>query len=81
MNFHPMTYGVTTVGARGQIVIPIKARSDLKLKEGDQLVVFGHKGKFLGLVKNEEVSGIIDNLLSKMTSRTKELKKWKTSLK
>lgn len=32
-------YGVVTVGSRGQIVIPAKAREKLQILEGDKIVV------------------------------------------
>ena len=32
-------YGVVTVGARGQIVIPAEARTKLEIEEGDKMVV------------------------------------------
>ncbi|MDE2079539.1 MAG: AbrB/MazE/SpoVT family DNA-binding domain-containing protein [Patescibacteria group bacterium] len=34
-------YGATTIGSKGQIVIPCDARKAMKLKEGDKLLVFG----------------------------------------
>lgn len=34
-------YGTTTLGERGQVVIPAKAREDFKLEKGEQLLVFG----------------------------------------
>ena len=34
-------YGAVTVSERGQIVIPVEARRDFKVKAGDKLLVFG----------------------------------------
>ena len=34
-------YGSTTVGEKGQVVIPAEARTAMKLKKGDKLLVFG----------------------------------------
>jgi AbrB family looped-hinge helix DNA binding protein len=39
--------GTTTVGLRGQVVIPKEARTKLKLKTGDQLLVVEHFGKLI----------------------------------
>jgi AbrB family looped-hinge helix DNA binding protein len=35
----PMFYGSTTVGERGQIVLPVKLRNDLNIAKGDKLLV------------------------------------------
>ncbi|MFH1641031.1 MAG: AbrB/MazE/SpoVT family DNA-binding domain-containing protein [Candidatus Omnitrophota bacterium] len=39
--FGGKTYGAATVGERGQLVIPAELRKSLKIKSGDQLMVFG----------------------------------------
>lgn len=36
------TYGMVTVGERGQIVIPAEARRELGIEPGDKLVVMRH---------------------------------------
>lgn len=36
------TYGMVTVGERGQIVIPAEARRELGIKPGDKLVIMRH---------------------------------------
>lgn len=56
-------YGTTTMGARGQVVIPADARKDLGLKPGDQLVVLGKFGKALGLMKTEHLTEFIDIIM------------------
>lgn len=38
-------YGVATIGSKGQLVIPIKAREDLGLKPGDQVIIAGRIGQ------------------------------------
>ena len=50
-------YGTTTVGTKGQIVIPVKAREDLKIIPGDDLLVICKHGKALGLIKSEDLAG------------------------
>ncbi len=43
-------YGSTTVGERGQVVIPAEARRDLNISQGTKLLVFsGHGGDDLVL--------------------------------
>lgn len=34
-------YGTTTIGEKGQVVIPAEARTATKLKKGEKLLVFG----------------------------------------
>lgn len=34
-------YGTTTIGEKGQVVIPIEARKAMDVKKGDKLLVFG----------------------------------------
>ena len=46
-------FGVVTIGEKGQIVIPAKARKIFNLKAGDQLVVLGDETQGLALVKTE----------------------------
>ncbi|MBU1125884.1 MAG: AbrB/MazE/SpoVT family DNA-binding domain-containing protein, partial [Candidatus Omnitrophica bacterium] len=43
--FGSKTYGAVTIGERGQIVIPAPLRKSLKIKSGDQLMVFGKQEK------------------------------------
>lgn len=46
-------FGVVTIGEKGQIVIPAKARKIFGLKAGDQLVVLGDETQGLALMKTE----------------------------
>ncbi len=52
-------YGTTTIGSRGQIVIPAGARKDLNIKTGDQFVVTGKFGKILGLIKTDDLDEFV----------------------
>ena len=56
-------YGTTTVGARGQVVVPAEARKDLGIKPGDQLLVMGKFGKALGFIKVEELEGVVEAIM------------------
>ncbi len=69
-------YGTTTIGARGQVVIPVQARKDLKLKPGDQLMVMGKLGKALGLIKSEQMQELVEMMMKSCTGMgmEKELK-------
>jgi AbrB family looped-hinge helix DNA binding protein len=38
-------FGSTTVGERGQIVLPVELRKEFQIKAGDKLIVLGVSGK------------------------------------
>ena len=44
-------FGIVTVGDKGQIVIPAKARKLFDISTGDQLVVLGDEGQGLAIIK------------------------------
>lgn len=46
-------FGVVTVGDKGQIVIPAKARKLFSIKPGDQLVVLGDESQGIALLKSD----------------------------
>jgi len=64
---HDKLYGTTTVGARGQVVIPAEARKDLGLNPGDQLMVMGKFGKALGLIKTEEMESFVKVIMENLS--------------
>ena len=72
--FHskPQIWGVTTIGERGQIVIPAKAREELHLDKGEQLVVISKGQKFIGLVKESEMTGMLRSWLEEIEGMKKE---------
>lgn len=60
-------YGTTTVGARGQVVIPAEARKDMHLHSGDKLVVTSRFGKVLALIKANQVEGLISMIVDNIS--------------
>ena len=46
-------FGIVTVGDKGQIVIPAKARRLFGISPGDQLVILGDEGQGLAILKSE----------------------------
>lgn len=46
-------FGLVTVGDKGQIVIPAKARKVFDIKPGDQLVVLGDEGQGMAIMKTK----------------------------
>jgi AbrB family looped-hinge helix DNA binding protein len=62
----PVFWGITSIGERGQVVIPIKARRNLGLKKGDKLLVVSRGNKFLGMIRFDELSGFLRKWLAKI---------------
>lgn len=60
-------YGTTVVGSKGQIVIPAEARKNLNIKSGDRLLVMSKFNKALGLVKAEDLEGLIKMAMKEIT--------------
>lgn len=58
--------GVTSIGERGQIVIPAEIRKELKLKKGEKLFVFARNNRFIGLIKIDEMSNFLRKVLAKI---------------
>ena len=60
-------YGSATVGTKGQIVIPAEARDELKLKEGDKLIVVRNpRGCVMMLMKAETLEEMIEGMQTKL---------------
>jgi len=56
-------YGTATIGTKGQIVIPAKAREELGLQAGQELFVVGAgETKVLVLLPSESIEGFIQHL-------------------
>ncbi len=62
-------FGTITVGEKGQIVIPKKARDVFNINTGDQLLILGDEKKGLAIIKCEcldEITGkMIDGIYNK----------------
>ncbi|BCJ96805.1 hypothetical protein acsn021_43740 [Anaerocolumna cellulosilytica] len=48
-------FGIVTVGDKGQIVIPAKARKVFNIKAGDQMLVLGDEEQGLAIIKEQDV--------------------------
>ncbi len=53
-------FGMVTVGDKGQIVIPAKARKLFDISAGDQLVVLGDEGQGLAILKSDRFLAFAD---------------------
>lgn len=59
-------FGTTTIGERGQIVIPAEARKAMKLKNADKLLAFGMGNDMLVLAKVSQLEKFAKQLSSKL---------------
>ena len=59
-------YGMTTMGEKGQTVIPVKAREAMGMKKGEQLLVFGMTKDLLVLSKFSNLERIAVHLENKL---------------
>lgn len=57
-------FGLVTVGEKGQIVIPAKARKIFSISAGEQLVVLGDEDQGLALMKSDHFLNMADMLHS-----------------
>ena len=60
-------FGVVTVGDKGQIVIPAKARKIFNISAGDQMVVLGSEGEGLAVMKTDGFLQMADAIKSYST--------------
>ncbi|MBR4223880.1 MAG: helix-turn-helix domain-containing protein [Oscillospiraceae bacterium] len=58
-------FGLVTVGDKGQIVIPAKARKIFDISPGDTLLILGDEGQGLAMVKPDALLAIADMLRGK----------------
>lgn len=76
----PKFYGSTTVGERGQVVIPAEARRDFQITPATKLLVFGSpNGGGLIFTKAESVTEFLTRAMSMLT-RLEEMLKANTDI-
>ncbi len=63
-------YGMTTMGPKGQIVIPSEARKDLNIKPGDKLLVVGKFGTVLSMIKAENIESMVSMMMDHVSKVT-----------
>jgi AbrB family looped-hinge helix DNA binding protein len=76
-NLDRQFYGSTTLGEKGQAVIPSEARKAMKLKKGEKLLVFGMGENLLALSKVSH----LDKFASHLSEMAKQLKMLRKTLK
>jgi len=69
-------YGSTTIGERGQIVLPINLRKDFKINKGDKLLVVGNPNvSLITLINADTMDSFLETIgenISQMRSKIKK---------
>jgi AbrB family looped-hinge helix DNA binding protein len=69
-------YGSTTIGERGQIVLPVKLRKDFNLKKGDKLIVAGNPDfSRIALINADTMDDYLDIMSEKINQMRIKIKK------
>jgi AbrB family looped-hinge helix DNA binding protein len=72
----PAFYGSTTVGERGQIVLPVKLRKDFKINKGDKLLVMvDPHGSRINLVNPDTMNQFLDMMSENITQMKSKIKR------
>ena len=67
-------FGIVTVGEKGQIIIPVKARKLFNIAPGDQMVVLGDETQQgLALIKAENFLSLADMIRMQMKKEQGDL--------
>lgn len=61
-------YGTTTLGEKGQVVIPSDARAKLDIKKGEKMLVFGMGSDMLVFAKLENLAKIEEHLAKQLAT-------------
>lgn len=59
-------FGVVTVGDKGQIVIPKRARKIFHIQPGDRLVVLGDEAQGIAMIKADDMLGFMNGMQQAM---------------
>jgi len=69
---HPIFYGSTTVGERGQVVIPAEARKDMEITPSTKLLVMGGPHKNVLILAKAEYLTTFMTKITDMLNQFKE---------
>ena len=64
-------FGTVTVGARGQIVLPKKAREVFQIKAGDTIMVLGDEAQGIALIKADDMIDFVQKALKMADKKDK----------
>ncbi|MFA6995133.1 MAG: AbrB/MazE/SpoVT family DNA-binding domain-containing protein [Patescibacteria group bacterium] len=68
-------FGSTTIGKKGQVVIPMETRKKMLWKEGDKLLVFGLENGVVAITKLGKLKEFASHLEKKMNKVKQYIKK------
>lgn len=71
-------FGTTTIGEKGQLVIPAEARGSMGIKKGDKLLVFGMGCDMVALTKLSKVEQFASHLSGRLNAIREIIKKNKS---
>ena len=70
-------FGATTIGEKGQMVIPIEARKVMNIKKGEKLLVFGMGDDVLAFTKLASIKKFASHLADRLHMVQGAIKKTK----
>ncbi len=70
-------YGVTTIGEKGQVVVPADARSEMKLKKGEKLLVLGMGTDMIAFCRFSNLEAFASHLAERLEAVQDIIKKSK----
>ena len=72
---HGKIFGTTSMGERGQVVIPSEAREELGIKSGEKFVVFGDARKGTVILVKSEIMNKFANFFFNKSKRFEKFAK------
>jgi AbrB family looped-hinge helix DNA binding protein len=72
---HGKIFGTTSMGERGQVVIPSEAREELDIKSGEKFVVFGDARKGTVILVKSEIMNKFANFFFNKSKRFEKIAK------
>lgn len=72
---HGKIFGTTSMGERGQVVIPSEAREELDIKPGEKFVVFGDARKGTVILVKSEIMNKFANFFFTKSQRFEKIAK------
>ncbi|MFA6525391.1 MAG: AbrB/MazE/SpoVT family DNA-binding domain-containing protein [Patescibacteria group bacterium] len=67
-------YGTTTIGEKGQVVIPAEAREKMNLKKGEKLLVFSMGNGMIALSKLENLAKFEQHMAQRLDAIRKAVR-------